>query len=134
MSPSTPTVLLVDDDERLLRSLTRQLETHKYKILTAISAAEADVHLSSGKIDVVVSDHRMPGTTGLDFLNRAKRSYPSIRRIILSGTVGCYSQLDLTRRADTTLEKPCSAETLHSAIQQLLNDTCASAETTTTAK
>lgn len=124
MSLDIPTVLLVDDDERLLRSLSRQLQDYQYDVLTAISAAEAEIFLSSGAVDVVVSDHRMPGTTGLDFLQRVKRNYPDVRRIILSGTVGCYSQLDLTRRAETTLEKPSSAETLHTAIQSLLHNAC----------
>ena len=120
MTTDTPAVLIVDDDSRLLRGLSRGLEESDYRVFTAISVAEAGVHLDRVRIDVVVSDQRMPGVTGLTFLSAIKEQYPWIRRIILSGTVGSYSGWDLSRHAHGILEKPCSVERLQQEIDTVL--------------
>ena len=75
MSP-TPTeppsargaILLVDDEERLLKSLGRALRDDGHEVVTAQSAAEADKRLSERGFDLLVVDNRMPGRTGLDLV------------------------------------------------------------------
>jgi len=120
MTTDMPNVLTVDDDSRLLRGLSRGLEESDYYVLTAISVAEAGVHLERERIDVVVSVQRMPGVTGLTFLSAIKEQYPWIRRVILSGTVEAYSGWDLSRHAHGILEKPCSVERLQQEIETVL--------------
>lgn len=79
------TILLVDDEENILRSLERLLRRDGYRILKATSG-EAGLKLLSGDaVGVIVSDQRMPGMTGVEFLSKVKDLYPHTVRIVLSG-------------------------------------------------
>jgi len=79
------TLLLVDDEQNILASLKRLLRRDQYHILTAGSGQEGLDVLASHAVDVIVSDQRMPGMLGADFLRKAKLLYPQTIRIMLSG-------------------------------------------------
>ncbi|HEX7639698.1 MAG TPA: EAL domain-containing protein, partial [Burkholderiaceae bacterium] len=83
--PRRRTLLLVDDEENILAALRRLLRRGDYQIVTATSAAEGLQRLAETEVDVIVSDQRMPGMTGVEFLRRAKDLYPHTVRIVLSG-------------------------------------------------
>ena len=89
MAASAPaparTLLLVDDEQNILASLKRLLRRDQYHILTAGSGQEGLEVLASHAVDVIVSDQRMPGMLGADFLRKAKLLYPQTIRIMLSG-------------------------------------------------
>lgn len=123
---SRKTILLIDDDSRLLKGLERRLEEDGYHVWTAISSSEAAAILDRNPIDVIVCDNRMPGVSGLDFLGRIKRLYPDTKRIMLSGTVGLTQafQAKAAYGISHVLTKPCSFEILRSAIQQVTADPC----------
>lgn len=80
-----PIVLLVDDDEDVLVLIKRVLSPDGYRILTASNASEGFEVLSKHEVDVVISDHEMPGMTGVDFLQRVKSLYPQTVRLMNSG-------------------------------------------------
>ena len=88
------TLLLVDDEENILASLRRSLRRGGYRIVTALSAAEGLQRLAENEIDVIVSDQRMPGLTGVEFLRRAKELYPETIRMVLSGYTELQSITD----------------------------------------
>ncbi len=79
------TLLLVDDEPNILASLKRLLRRDGYHILTANSGQEGVDVLASNAVDVIVSDQRMPGMLGADFLRKAKLLCPQTIRIMLSG-------------------------------------------------
>lgn len=79
------TLLLVDDEENILRAMMRTLRADGYRILTAANAGEAFDILRAHDVNVVVSDQRMPGLVGTDFLAAVKEQYPEVLRILLSG-------------------------------------------------
>lgn len=79
------TLLLVDDEPNILASLKRLLRRDGYQILTANSGQEGLDVLASHAVDVIVSDQRMPGMLGADFLRKAKLLCPQTIRIMLSG-------------------------------------------------
>jgi len=79
------TLLLVDDEENILRSLRRLFRREGYQILTALSGAEGLELLAQQSVGVIVSDQRMPEMTGSEFLHKVKEHYPETVRIILSG-------------------------------------------------
>ncbi|WP_232730665.1 response regulator [Janthinobacterium sp. 64] len=79
------TLLLVDDEPNILASLKRLLRRDGYHILTANSGQEGLDVLDSNAVDVIVSDQRMPGMLGADFLRKAKLQCPQTIRIMLSG-------------------------------------------------
>ncbi|MDZ5635657.1 MULTISPECIES: response regulator [unclassified Janthinobacterium] len=85
--PAAPprTLLLVDDEPNILASLKRLLRRDGYHILTAGSGQEGLDVLASHVVDVIVSDQRMPGMLGADFLRKAKLLCPQTIRIMLSG-------------------------------------------------
>lgn len=88
------TLLLVDDEPNILSSLKRLLRRDGHVIYTAGSGQEGLDVLSKHKIDVIISDQRMPGMTGVEFLRRAKINYPDTVRIVLSGYTELQSVTD----------------------------------------
>lgn len=79
------TLLLVDDEENILSSMRRLFRRDGYQILTANGGAEGLALLAENEVDVILSDQRMPGMTGVEFLRQAKTLYPETVRIVLSG-------------------------------------------------
>ena len=79
------TLLLVDDEPQICTSLGRILRRDGYKIHTAHDADQAMELLSKHVVDVVISDQRMPGRKGTEFLTAVRDAYPNTVRLILSG-------------------------------------------------
>ena len=79
------TLLLVDDESGIRAALTRMLRGDGYRILTASTGAEGLEVLAVNPVQVIISDQRMPGMSGTEFLNVVKELYPDTVRIILSG-------------------------------------------------
>jgi DNA-binding NtrC family response regulator len=79
------TLLLVDDDENVLRALQRVLRRDGYDIHMANSAARAMSILMHHPIHVVLSDQRMPEENGSELLSKVKDLYPHTVRLMLSG-------------------------------------------------
>ena len=82
---STQTLLLLDDEENILRALTRVLRRDGYHVLTANRAQDAFALLAKHEVQVILSDQRMPEMNGTAFFSRVKDLYPDTIRIVLSG-------------------------------------------------
>jgi type II secretory ATPase GspE/PulE/Tfp pilus assembly ATPase PilB-like protein/FixJ family two-component response regulator len=83
---SQHTLLFVDDEENILKSLKRLFLSDGYTILTAPSGAEGlSVLENNGSVNLVMSDYMMPGMTGTEFLKAVKEKYPEMIRIMLTG-------------------------------------------------
>jgi DNA-binding NtrC family response regulator len=85
MSDPSRSLLLVDDEEYVLSALKRALRRDGYRILTAPSGVEGLDLLAHTRVSVIVSDQRMPGMSGIEFLRRVASTCPDTIRIILSG-------------------------------------------------
>ena len=79
------TILVVDDDAGVTRSLQRLLLLEGYHVLIANSATEGFELLSLNRVEVIVSDFRMPEMNGAEFLGRVKELHPATVRLILTG-------------------------------------------------
>jgi diguanylate cyclase (GGDEF)-like protein/PAS domain S-box-containing protein len=79
------TLLIVDDDANIVSSLRRLLRPDGYHIVTATCGQEGLQRLAENEVDVIISDQRMPGMTGVEFLQRTKALYPETIRMVLSG-------------------------------------------------
>jgi YesN/AraC family two-component response regulator len=79
-------ILYIDDEEINLR-LFKSTFRREYTILTATSAAEGLEILKDNKVDLVITDQRMPDVTGVQLLSKVQEQYPSIPpgRLIISG-------------------------------------------------
>mgnify|MGYP000036766177 CR=1 FL=1 len=91
-------LLLLDDDENILHSLSRLLRRDGYRIHTATNAAQAFEILGCHDIQVIVSDERMPGIRGTVFLSQVKDMYPETIRIMLSGYTDLTSVTEAINR------------------------------------
>ncbi|MCX8086218.1 MAG: EAL domain-containing protein [Rhodocyclaceae bacterium] len=88
-------LLIVDDEPSILSALRRLLRREGYHILTATSGAEGLELLAAHEVGVVISDARMPGMSGAEFLGRVRDMYPDTLRIMLSG----YTDLEAVTSA-----------------------------------
>ncbi|MFH1148060.1 MAG: response regulator [Pseudomonadota bacterium] len=79
------TVLIVDDEVNILNALKRAVRREPYQVLTASSGMEGLKLLQEQRVDLIISDQRMPEMTGVQFLAKVKELCPDTIRIILSG-------------------------------------------------
>ncbi len=112
------TLLLVDDDDNILSSLRRLLRGEGYQILFAHGAMEGLKLLAETHVDVILSDQRMPGMTGVEFLRRAKELVPDTVRMVLSGFTDLQSVIDAVNEGAIYqfLTKPWDDEKLRNRI------------------
>jgi response regulator RpfG family c-di-GMP phosphodiesterase len=80
-----PTLLVVDDEARILSVLRRALRREGWRILTAGTPADALRILEEEPVDAVLTDHKMPRMSGLDLLEAAARRRPAAARLLISG-------------------------------------------------
>jgi EAL domain-containing protein (putative c-di-GMP-specific phosphodiesterase class I)/FixJ family two-component response regulator/GGDEF domain-containing protein len=113
-------LLLVDDEPNIVASLKRLLRSDRYQIHTAHSGQEGLDVLAQHAIDVIVSDQRMPGMLGVDFLRKAKQLYPDTIRIMLSGYTELQSVTDAVNEGAIYkfLTKPWEDELLRKQIAE----------------
>jgi DNA-binding NtrC family response regulator len=78
-------VLVVDDEEGVTRALRRALQREGYDVTACHDPREALALLKAQSFDVVLSDHLMPGMTGLEFTKLVRDRYPDMLRLMLTG-------------------------------------------------
>jgi EAL domain-containing protein (putative c-di-GMP-specific phosphodiesterase class I)/FixJ family two-component response regulator len=113
-------LLLVDDEQNILSSLRRLLRRDDYRIYCASSGEEGLQLLAQHSVDVIVSDQRMPGMLGSDFLRTARQLYPDTIRIMLSGYTELKSVTDAVNEGAIYkfLTKPWDDEQLRSHLAE----------------
>lgn len=77
-------ILIVDDDESLLKSASRSLRQDGYDVIVASSSDRAIELLKEHRVSVVVSDYMMPKVDGLTLLKKIRIEYPDILLIMLT--------------------------------------------------
>jgi diguanylate cyclase (GGDEF)-like protein/PAS domain S-box-containing protein len=114
------TLLLLDDEPSILASLARLFRSDGYRVLRAGTASEAFDLLATHQVQVVISDQRMPGMHGTEFLSRVKKLYPGTIRIILSGYTELDSVLNAINRGEVYrfYTKPWDDRTLRDNISE----------------
>jgi thioredoxin reductase (NADPH) len=129
-----PIILVIDDDPQVLRAIERDLRSKyrkDYRILSASSGNEAlqtvqELKLRNEEIALFLSDQRMPGLQGVDFLQQAKTHFPAAKRVLLTA----YSDTNAAIKAindvqlDYYLMKPWDPpeEKLYPIINDLLDE------------
>jgi thioredoxin reductase (NADPH) len=129
-----PIILTVDDDPEVSRSLARDLRQkygEDYRIRRAESGPEAlealkELKLRDEKVALLLADHRMPGMTGVEFLEQSRQIYPKSRRVLLTAYADTDAAIAAINQADVQyyLLKPWDPprEKLYPVLTDLLED------------
>lgn len=117
-----PTILLVDDNA--IQAATRQtiLKRAGYFVIAALNPARALEQVQSGacptEIQLVITDHLMPGMSGADFVRALRKTHPTLPVMVISGLEEAESEYDgmnITFRL-----KPVLPDNLLSSVHNLL--------------
>jgi DNA-binding NtrC family response regulator len=108
-----PRVLIVDDEEELLETLSERLRMRDYDVTTSLSGEDALRKMKGYNFDVVVLDVAMPGMDGIQTLSEIKRIKPLTEVIMLTGHATVESAIEgMKLGAFDFLMKPCKTEEL----------------------
>ena len=116
-------LLLVDDDASLLKLLVIRLEAEGFEVQTAESAEQALLSLRNNPVELVITDLRMEGASGLELFEQIRHFYPGLPVIIMSaqGTIPeavSATQMGVFEFLTKPVEKTVLLSTIHAALQQ----------------
>jgi len=113
------TILVVDDDDNTRHGLGLGLRSLGYRIRFAESAPVALDVLRAYPVDIVISDHFMPGMSGLELLKLVRARHPDTIRIMLTGHADMELAIEAINRGEIYrfLMKPCDRQELGIALQ-----------------
>ncbi|MFB9885145.1 HD domain-containing phosphohydrolase [Balneatrix alpica] len=115
-------ILCVDDEPSVLSSLKRLLRAGNYEVLTADSGAQGLELLKIHPIQVVISDMRMPGMSGAEFLAQVAQLYPETTRVLLTGYADMESTISAVNHGQIHryVQKPWNNEELLLALDDII--------------
>lgn len=114
----TSYILVVDDDDTLLKFFKIHLNKFFSKVIVVKNAKEAIETLKTKSIDLVITDFRMPGLDGTQLMKKIRKHDPSIPVLIISGALlSEESSEKCEKQADGFLRKPFTFDGLHSFIE-----------------
>jgi len=115
-------ILVVDDDHAMRLALSESLESCGYDIVAAENGREALELFKKRKFDLVVTDMKMPGMTGIEVLQGVKELSPEIPVILITayGTVGTAVEA-MKEGAAEFIMKPFSLDDLEAVVKHVLN-------------
>jgi len=120
----TAKILVADDEQNLRRVLVAMLRRDGHDVIQAASGAEAIERLS--EVDVVITDLRMPGATGMDVLRTAARTFPQVPVIMITayGSVGQAVEA-IKAGAFDYIEKPFEQDSIRTIVDKAIGQAAA---------
>lgn len=117
-----PVILFVDDEPRVLSGLRRMLmgQVLDWDMGFVTSGREALEFMAGHRVDVLVTDIRMPGMDGVELLNKVRELHPGVARIVLSGYMDQQAVSWAALSAHQFLSKPCEPGELLAVVRQTL--------------
>ncbi len=122
--PSAHTLLFVDDEENILRALSRLFHRGPHEVLTAAGGDEALEILRTRQVSLIITDYRMPGMNGIEFLARAREIQPEAIRVVLTGYADAQAAMDAINDGQVYrfLPKPWDDRALVEMVETALED------------
>jgi signal transduction histidine kinase len=113
------TILVVDDEPDVVASV-RDLLRLDYRVLGATSSQEGLNLLRENEVHVILTDQRMPGTSGVEFLGQARGQYPEAIRLLITGYADIKAVIDAINRGSVFryISKPWDPDEFQSIIRQ----------------
>jgi two-component system nitrogen regulation response regulator NtrX len=119
----TDTILVVDDEKNIRRTLRMVLEGEGFEVLEAGSAEEAFPILDDALVDLVILDVRLPGMSGVDALDRIRkeRGHEALPIVVISGHASLSEAVQAVQRGATDfLEKPLDRDRMLVSLRNAL--------------
>jgi CheY-like chemotaxis protein len=132
-----PRILVVDDTPEVRSLVCRILEICDYEVLEAPDgpAAIAVCQNLDGKIDLLLTDVKMPGMDGVELARNVTAFYPSVRVLYISGQCDAEElQPQVSRKGYGFLSKPFAPQLLIEAVEQMLTQSKGAAQAATHAQ
>ncbi|MEO0009862.1 MAG: sigma-54 dependent transcriptional regulator [candidate division WOR-3 bacterium] len=115
------TILVVDDNVETLEVLERNLKAANYQVKTAVNVADAVKLLENEQFDVVVTDMKMPGASGLDLIKYVRENLSDTEVMVITGYATVESAVQAVKiGAEEYLPKPFTDEELLNAVRRVL--------------
>ncbi|MFH2092387.1 MAG: response regulator [Pseudomonadota bacterium] len=112
-------LLIVDDEEQFLQSISRSLELRDFKVIAVNQGEKAIEAVKHNSIDIALVDLKMPGMSGEDTLKQLKKEHKWMEVVILTGHGAIDSAVECTKSgAYSYLQKPCELNVLLAALQE----------------
>ena len=114
-------VLIIEDEGDMCLLLNILLNGKEMELDHVKTLAAAEEYLQQEQPAVILLDNKLPDGFGVDFITFIKKSYPSIKIIMISGYDGAVKDVALEAGADLYLEKPFTKDQLYQSIKKLMN-------------
>src|SRR5512133_1584571 len=122
MDATKPTILVVDDEKNIRRTLRMVLEPEGYEVAEAESAEEALKLLEGEPVDLGIFDIRLPGMDGLALLSRARELWRELPVVVISGHADTSDVVDAVKRGATDFfSKPVDRERVLVSVKNALS-------------
>lgn len=119
------TILIVDDEKEIRRLFERIMSMHGYNTLSAADAFEALVKVQDNKVDLLLTDVRMPGMNGLDLIGQVHDLDPLLPVIVITGYGTIETAIDaIERGAFFFISKPIETASLIEIVKRGLRLPC----------
>ena len=116
-----PRILVVDDEPLICQQLERLYTHSDYAVAIASSAEQALERLEVGDIDLVVTDIRLPGITGVELTNRLREIHPDVPVIVITGYADIETAVEVLKLgASDYIMKPFSVGAIQNSIRTVL--------------
>ena len=116
-------ILLVDDDEWIRDSLSLFFEAEGCNLLTFETAEEGMEAVKKQAYDIVISDYKLPGMDGLEFLRRVKKKQPQTFEILITA----YANCEIAKEAKEIgvkdiIPKPFTSEDVETSLSRIIEN------------
>ncbi len=114
-------LLIVDDDEGMRENLAELFESLGYDVRTAANTLEALAILDEQDMDLLLTDYKMPGPTGVELIESARKRQPGLRAVLMTAFGDSFTEIESVRRgAVGYLNKPFEADEVVAFVERIL--------------
>ena len=111
----------MEDDDDLRANLADLLQDCGFEVAVAGDAVQALDVLRAGEVDLVLTDYRMPGLTGLQLVAEVKRTHPGVRCILMTAFGDGFTEIEAVRKGATGyVAKPFEATEIVGLVENVL--------------
>ena len=113
------TIMVADDEEIVLSLISDTLEEEGFKVLTSLDSYECLAQFDSKKIDILISDIRMPKMNGIELVKKAKKIQPNLAVVFMTGYANLNSAKEAIKQgASDYILKPFDLTEIRNAVDK----------------